>query len=647
MVLGVRVRLDDLLPILPAPADPATRHEWREFLAHWRDEARARVGYDDGAYARADLAWARRTFSSALVMVWDERLWDAAGGRFTVEKLLDEADAEFGGWDLVVLWSGYPRLGFDDRNQFDFFRELPGGVDGLGELVGAFQDRGVKVLLPYKPWDAGTRRDGDEDVDVLLELVRRSGADGIYLDTLANGVADIRARLDAVRPGLALEGELSLPLDRVHDHELSWGQWFDDSLAPGVLRNAWFEQRHLVHLVRRWDTDHSGELQIAFMNGSGMVVWDNVFGFSVDWTPRDRSILRAMLPVQRRFADFFARGAWTPLVETSVYHVYASLWELDGSRLWTLVNRSPEPVEGLVLPVTAEPGQVYLDLVQGRRVEPEDGVLPGSLAGRGVGAFLAPATGDGDHDALLVAQRRARCGDSSDATFRLRAVTLRAVPAIAPRAEAPPEMVVVAGGAARLTSVYTARELTPYEPPWVLDEVQPAFGHTRAYVRDVSLTSYAIDRAPVTNGEFRAFLAATSYEPRNGERFLSHLPAPDEEPVVYVDLDDARAYAEWAGKRLPTDEEWQHAFESAELDPGSPRVWNWTESESSDGRTRSCVLKGGSDYLAEGSHWYADGGPQAAEFSAKFVLMWPGLDRCATIGFRCVVALEQAGPTGP
>ena len=35
------------------------------------------------------------------------------------------------------------------------------------------------------------------------------------------------------------------------------------------------------------------------------------------------------------------------------------------------------------------------------------------------------------------------------------------------------------------------------------------------------------------------------------------------------------------------------------------------------------------------SYWYMDGGPRPADFSEKFLLMWPGLDRCATIGFRC------------
>jgi formylglycine-generating enzyme required for sulfatase activity len=146
---------------------------------------------------------------------------------------------------------------------------------------------------------------------------------------------------------------------------------------------------------------------------------------------------------------------------------------------------------------------------------------------------------------------------------------------------------------------------------------------------------------------------------------------------VYVDLNDARAYARWAGKRLATEEEWQYAAEGPErrrypwgdsLVPGAyndgssggttgvyahpggrsawgcydlcGNVWQWTESERSDGRTRFCLVRGGAYYQAHGSDWYADGGPVPANFAAKFILMWPGLDRCATIGFRCAVDLK-------
>jgi formylglycine-generating enzyme required for sulfatase activity len=65
-------------------------------------------------------------------------------------------------------------------------------------------------------------------------------------------------------------------------------------------------------------------------------------------------------------------------------------------------------------------------------------------------------------------------------------------------------------------------------------------------------------------------------------------------------------------------------------------VWEWTESERSDGHTRFAIIRGGSYFAARGSVWYVEGGAQPITSHAKFILLWPGLDRCATVGFRCV-----------
>jgi len=64
-----------------------------------------------------------------------------------------------------------------------------------------------------------------------------------------------------------------------------------------------------------------------------------------------------------------------------------------------------------------------------------------------------------------------------------------------------------------------------------------------------------------------------------------------------------------------------------------------TESEYLDQRNRFCILKGGSFYQAKGSGWYFDGGPQTLDFSAKMILIAPGLDRCSSVGFRCAADL--------
>ncbi len=201
----------------------------------------------------------------------------------------------------------------------------------------------MKIFIDYNPWDTGTRREGTNDIETLAELVAAIEADGIFLDTMNRGAGEFRARLDAARTGVILEGEGALPLENIHDHHASWAQWFKDSEVPGVLRNKWFERRHIQHQVKRWDYDHTAELHTAWMNGSGMMVWENVFGAWVPWSPRDRSILRAMLPIQRRYSALFAGENWTPLVPTNQSGLYASLWEGDGLRLWTLVNRRNEP----------------------------------------------------------------------------------------------------------------------------------------------------------------------------------------------------------------------------------------------------------------------------------------------------------------
>ena len=94
-----------------------------------------------------------------------------------------------------------------------------------------------------------------------------------------------------------------------------------------------------------------------------------------------------------------------------------------------------------------------------------------------------------------------------------------------------------------------------------------------------------------------------------------------------LDLAEARAYAASVGARLPTEDEWQIAAEAGLLDLSGPRVWNWTESEHSDGRTRFAILKGGSDWRAEGSDWYVDGGRQEPRYSLKLLLLGGGLAR--------------------
>ncbi len=191
---------------------------WRRGMKMWREEHLIRMGYDDAQYRREELRWTQSNYVHTLMMVQDRYFFDAAAGRYTVDRYLDDLEARYGGIDSVLVWFIYPNFGIDDRNQFDLANDLPGGIEGLRKVIADFHRHDVRVYLTSTPVDNGTRDDGKPDWDAITELAVTVGADGINCDSHFAAPYAYRAASDAAGHPLALQPE-TWP---IADDALAW-----------------------------------------------------------------------------------------------------------------------------------------------------------------------------------------------------------------------------------------------------------------------------------------------------------------------------------------------------------------------------------------------------------------------------------------
>lgn len=172
----------------------------------------------------------------------------------------------------------------------------------------------------------------------------------------------------------------------------------------------------------------------------------------------------------------------------------------------------------------------------------------------------------------------------------------------------PPGMIVIDGGAYLVGSDDAERELGYHLSPPVVRE-QRWYDAWEAPAREVGVARFAIDRAPVTQGEYAAFVAATDREAPGidslaylKQGFLVH-PFDEvrpylwrdgrppqrltDHPVMLVDRLDAEAFCAWRGERtgqrvrLPTEIEWEAACRGT-----TARVFPWGD-EWADGRIQA------------------------------------------------------------
>ncbi len=678
--------------LLPGPADPAESAAWLAGLKGWRQERLTRLRYDGSEYARPEIAWTQRVFSQVQMLIWDRTFYDPDKGEYTVDRFLADVESRLGPIDAVLVWPLYPNIGVDDRNQFDLLRDMPGGIAGVRQMVDDFHKRDIKVFFPTLAWDSGTRDEGAPPWKALAELMKQTGADGINFDTLESVPANFHAAANDAGHPLALEPQFAIRDESLAWSTLSWNDWvtWEDTpypFVPMVNQAKWLEPRHMIDVTDRFTRDKTNSLQHAFFNGIGYATMENLWGFWYGMEPRDEETVLRITRIERALAANLTSPSWRPHASTLQAGVFASEFPAANQTLWTIVNRNEYAVSGEQLCIPHRAGVHYYDLWHGVELEPAIGeneaTLKFDIEGLGFAAVLAtqenPPGAAVQKLLAFMKDRSARPLSSYSREWKFLPQTMVEIPAATPAATAPPGMIRIPE--ADFDFEVHGIEIEGGNDPGV-DVQYPWEDAPRRFHRHrLHVNSYYIDRTPVTNADFKKFLEASNYRPTDDHNFLRHWQNgtyPDgwaNKPVTWVSIEDARAYAQWAGKRLPHDWEWQYAaqgsarykypwgneWDAAALPPpdhgrnmrdpsdvdafqhgASPfgvldmegNISQWTD-EFRDDHTRAAIIRGGAYYQPLGSLWYF---PQTYRLDEhqKFLLMSPGRDRSGTIGFRCV-----------
>lgn len=740
---GVRLRYETKLPpgtkVLYSIYFEVFKGKWQEGLsALFREKYLYDTeSFDNTLYERPDLDWIKQCYLIVLQMAWDREFFDRFTGRYTFPDVLRSGTNFFGNIDIYGIWPTWPRLGLDQRNQWDLYRDLPGGTAQLKNFVRLSHQSGTKFFIAYNPWDKSTRK--EDHLKGMARLIKETEADGVVLDTQASSSYELQAAADSVKKGVIMYSE-GMAVARDMQGIISGRVHNAIFLSPELNLNKFIKPDFSIFRVCDVGEDiiHR-EIAIAFFNGYGTEL--NLFrpGGRNENYRTDLEFLARTTMILRQNNDAFLDKKWIPLIDTDVDNLYVNQWQSGKKKIFTVLNMNFEGAKGRMLSVDTDSGKHYVSLWNHEIIIPEfrDGKVHLSvnadgwhLSGTGtrkegsvdcIAEFplLLKSSMEGDSVRIksslpgkLVIWKGNPSYDGESREIFIKADTVISVKdmfgfyegkivlqLLDGRILKDENVLRIEGGKPWLISkmTRTARAAEVVEGMVLVPgadfsySVTPHDEFIPYPLKDKysqRIDSFLIDIFPVTNEQYYEFISSSGYRPADTTRYLRHWeygiykPGMENFPVVYVSYDDIKAYAKWAGKRLPTEDEWQLAAQGndkrswpwgnefhatlcnnafgkttpvdAFSKGASPygvmdlvgNVWQVTNDLYFNGSYYFLTIRGGSHFRPESSWWYIQGGPQPLDRTQIMLLVSPGFDRSSTVGFRCVKDIDSGSFKG-
>ena len=583
--------------------------------------------FDETLYQRPDLQWIRKTYAMHLIMAWDKDFYDPQSQKYHYEDFLKKAKTLYGGDEVVGIWPNWPMLGLDQRNQWDMYRALPGGLKALKQLAEMGRKKfQTKFFISYNPWDESTR--WVDHHTGMAEMIEAISADGVVLDTEGKSTPERQAAADKVRPGVIMYSEgMAVPRDmpgivsgRVHNALyypplLNLNKFIRPDFAIFRVAEIYLEP------IRR-------EYALSMFNGYGTEVNQFRPGHP-NWVEEDYRFWGRTLRVLRENAGIFSQKQYTPLWPSQRDSIYINQWPSAEKTLFTLFSLQPAGYAGPLFETPAKAGYHLVDLWNHEELKPSEkngkwevsadleafsqkwlgtnnegavgaiAVLPSVLQVERKGDVLSFSAARGQEIRIWSGHP---AYDQTPKIYSISAqqITLhkaferpegKFVIQLFDNGELLDERVIeVETGLARLISqkaTFFPSQAIPagmVQIPAGKFRMKVKYGddfipNPREYPQEeLNIPGFLMDKHPVTNAQFAQFLLQSKYRPKDTTNFLRHwqggkIPKGQEQfPVIYVSYEDAQAYARWAKKRLPSEIEWQYAAQTSDL-----REWPWSK----------------------------------------------------------------------
>ncbi len=595
--------------------------------------------FDNSLFLREDIAWIRSDYLMVLQFAWDHSFYDQEKDGYKFKEFLESGKKMFGGYDVFGIWPTWPALGVDDRNQWDLYADLPGGLEKLNELSGWAKQNGTKFFIAYNPWDQSTRT--EDPYEGMARLIEAVDADGVVLDTRGSSSIELQRAADSVKSGVVMYSEgMAVVKDmpgiisgRVHDAIF---------MPPPLNLNKLIKPDFAIFRVCQLSQGRiHREVAISLFNGYGIEL--NTFAPGRPaWMDEELHYLGKAVKVMRENSSALNSLQWTPLISTSQDNIWVNEFPSENKTVYTIYSLIPEGYSGSLFEVEKSDNLHYVSLwnheeliantSNGRFLIPvHTSAFDKSFLGtRREGSvdciagfqelldveliddslFVSPeggnriviTAGNPAYDAVAIIL------DAEDISINLSDMFGRYegkfVIQLFNRDELLDEHIVTINpGTPKLIS-RVVKTSVPEKMPDGMVEIHAgsikmkidAGGNFIPYPdydtsKMVRIPGFYIDKYPVTNNQFYDFLESTGYAPEDTTNFLKNWKEKKypkgmkNYPVVYISYEDANAYAKWSGKRLPTEAEWQYAAQGTD-----GRLYPWGD-EMDDGKCNSGMGK--------------------------------------------------------